>query len=68
MNQATGTIQRMGWETDDETGTEVFYVHMRFPDGVPRLSPMLCWDSIPMLLKPTDTALMQLDLVAHLTR
>ena len=67
MNEATGTIRSMGWETDDATGEEVFYVHMRF-DGPPPLSPMLCWDAVPMLIRPTDGALAQLDLVAHLTR
>jgi hypothetical protein len=67
MTEATGTIQSMGWEIDDETGAEVFYVHMRF-DKPPRLTPMLCWSAVPMLLRPTDAALLQLDLVAHLTR
>ena len=67
MTSAVGTIQSMGWETDAETGAEVFYVHMRF-DEPPALSPGLCWGAVPMLLKPTDAALLQLDLVAHLTR
>jgi hypothetical protein len=67
MNEAIGTIRSMGWETDDETGAEVFYVHMRF-DEPPRLTPMLCWGAVPMLLRPTEAALLQLDLVAHLTR
>jgi hypothetical protein len=29
---------------------------------------MLCWGAVPMLLRPTEAALLQLDLVAHLTR
>jgi hypothetical protein len=67
MREAIGTIQSMGWETDAETGREAFYVHMRF-DEPPRLSPALCWSAVPMLLRPTDAASLQLDLVAHLTR
>lgn len=67
MSEAVGTIRSMGWENDTETGEEAFYVHMRF-DGPPRLSPILCWDAVPMLLRPTDAALAQLDLVAYLTR
>ena len=47
MSSAVGTIHSMGWETDAETGDEVFYVHMRF-DAPPPLSPKLCWDKVPM--------------------
>lgn len=47
MTSATGTIHSMGWENDDETGEEVFYVHMRF-DAAPSLSPKLCWEKTPM--------------------
>lgn len=47
LSSATGTIQRMGWEKDEETGEEHFYVHMRFA-GIPPLNPKLCWDQTPM--------------------
>jgi hypothetical protein len=49
MTSAVGTIQSMGWETDAETGAEVFYVHMRF-DDIPPLSPKLVWEAIPVTL------------------
>lgn len=55
MSEAIGTIHSMGWENDDETGEEVFYVHMRFTEPPP-LSPLLCWNAVPMMLAPTINA------------
>ena len=49
--EVVGTIHSMGWETDAETGAEVFYVHMRFAE-LPSLSPQLCWAAVPMSLRP----------------